>query len=124
MKSEDPYLALLAYRVTPLRWCGYSPAQLLKGRCLRRDVPQILGTLTPDWSHLPEFRTQQRRYKKKQKEDYDRRHKVKAQPDLDNGQLVWVQTNNEQQTGQVLTASLSDWMRTVTVKKGNRRVPS
>ena len=40
-----------------------------------------------------------------QKEDYDRRHKVKAQPDLDDGQLVWIRTDNDQQTGQVLTAA-------------------
>ena len=105
VKSEDFHQALLAYRATLLLWCGYSPAQLLMGRCLRTDVSQIPGTLTPDWSHLPEFRTQERRYKEKQKEDYDRRHKVKAQLDLDNGRLVWVRTDNDQQIGWVLTAA-------------------
>ena len=105
VKSEDPHLALLAYRATPLPWCGYSPAQLLMGRRLRTEIPQVPETLTPDWSHLPEFRTQERRYKEKQKEDYDRRHRVKTQPDLDDGQLVWVRTDNDQQTGRVLTAA-------------------
>ena len=30
-KSKDPYLALMAFRVTPFPWCGRSPAELLTG---------------------------------------------------------------------------------------------
>lgn len=33
-KSPDLYSALLAYRSTPLSWCGYSPTELLMGRKL------------------------------------------------------------------------------------------
>ncbi len=37
-KEKDPYLALLAYRTTPLK-NGYSPAELLMNRKLRTTVP-------------------------------------------------------------------------------------
>ena len=38
LKSEEPYLALLAYRSTPVA-NRYSPAELLMNRRLRTNVP-------------------------------------------------------------------------------------
>ena len=46
-KSDDPFLALLVYRATPLPWCGYNPAQLLMGRNVRRNIPQSTEHLIP-----------------------------------------------------------------------------
>ena len=43
-KNDDPHLALLAYRSTPLA-NGYSPAENLMGRKLRTTVPIILANL-------------------------------------------------------------------------------
>ena len=47
-KSSDPYSALLAYRSTPLPWCGYSPAELLMGRKIRSKIPQPSSTFIPE----------------------------------------------------------------------------
>ena len=30
-KSDDPFLALLVYRTSPLQWCGFSPSELTNG---------------------------------------------------------------------------------------------
>ena len=38
-KANDPLLAMLIYRSTPLPWCKLSPAELLMGRKLRTNLP-------------------------------------------------------------------------------------
>ena len=73
-KSTDPYLALLAYRSTPLPWCGFSPAQLLMGRTMRSTIPQVPQCFEPEWSYLPEFREKDALEKRKQKVHFDLRH--------------------------------------------------
>ena len=55
-KSSDPYLALLSYRATPLPWYQLSPAQLLMGRTLRTDVPQLSKSYQPEWTYLADFK--------------------------------------------------------------------
>ena len=68
--SEDPFLALLAYRSTPLPWCGRTPAELLMGRNIRCQLPHTPETLLPKWPYLSEFRRKNDLFKTKQKTDY------------------------------------------------------
>ena len=70
--ADDPCLSLLAYRTTPLPWCGYSPSELLMGRRIRSDVPQVHDKLVPNWPYLPDFRRCDDKFKQKQKRDFDR----------------------------------------------------
>ena len=85
--TDDPYLALLSYRATPLPWCGLSPAELLMGRRICTDVPQIKKYLTPDWPHLKDFRKKDK-YKLQQKQYYDQRHWTHTAVELPEGTLV------------------------------------
>ena len=44
LKAEDPYVAPLNYRATPLQ-CGFSPAEMSMGRHMRTRVPVVLHRL-------------------------------------------------------------------------------
>ena len=61
-KCDDPYLALLAYRSTPL-YNGYSPAELLMGRQLRTIspiLPEQLKPAIPNYSKVLQRETDSR----------------------------------------------------------------
>ena len=53
--TNDPYLALLSYRSTPLPWCNFSPSELSMGRKVKTDIPQTANHFTPQWHFLPDF---------------------------------------------------------------------
>lgn len=99
--AEDPYMALLTYRATPLPWCHLSPSELLMGRRVRTDVPQVTSQFVPDWPYLQKFKAAEMEYKRKQKEQYDRRKRVRTLPLLESGTSVWVNTQDRQVQGTV-----------------------
>ena len=87
--SEDPFLALLSYRATPLPWCGRSPAELLMGRKIRSTLPMPTSTLVREWPYVKEFQQANEKFKQQQKADYDRRHRVQEIPEIpDNTVLI------------------------------------
>ena len=65
-KSGDPYLALLAYRTTPLQ-CGYSPAQLLMSRNLRSTLPDVSENRVPKVVDSQVFEEKDEQIKDRQK---------------------------------------------------------
>ncbi|XP_076461673.1 uncharacterized protein LOC143294127 [Babylonia areolata] len=87
-KTEDPYLALLTYRATPLQH-GLSPAELLMGRKLRTRIP-TLPSCFAEGEGREEFRAKDAELKKKQKKDYDHAHRTRPSSELASGQPVWV----------------------------------
>ncbi|UYV67864.1 hypothetical protein LAZ67_5002299 [Cordylochernes scorpioides] len=82
-----PYLALLAYRATPLA-NGFSPAELSMGRRVRTTIP------TPTKQHQPpnlkNLKNQETIQRGKQKYYYDRAKGVRELPPLDVNDRVWL----------------------------------
>ena len=87
-KAADPYLALLAYRATPLQ-SGYSPAQLLMGGRLGTTVPILPTQLYPALPDGVAFAREEREKRRSDAENYNRRHRVKALSALTAGERVW-----------------------------------
>lgn len=88
-KAADPYLALLAYRATPLQ-NGYSPAHLLMGRRLRTTVPTLSSQLDPSLPDSSTFAQKEREKRMSDAANYNRRHRTKTLRDLAPGEHVWV----------------------------------
>ena len=104
-RSDDPQLALLTYRATPLPWCNLSPAQLLMGRSLRTTVHQVTSHLIPKWNYLEEFREKDKDFKEKQKRDYDCHYRTSEMPDIPEDTAVWIRSGNKPQKGRVVACA-------------------
>ena len=106
-RSSDPYIALLNYRATPLPWCQRSPAELLMGRRLRTRIPQVREQLVPRWPYLEKFRELNKKFKKKQKRDFDQRHRAKSLEDIPDDTKVWITSEGDRVDGRVISPANS-----------------
>ena len=52
----DPYKSIFSYREKHLPWCGLSPAELLMGRRIKTDIPQVKDNLIPNWEYIQDFK--------------------------------------------------------------------
>ena len=100
-QSDDPYMALLTYRSTPLPWCNFSPSELLMGRQLRTTLPTVPDKLTPSWPYLNKFQELNEQFKQRQKADYDRRHRTHPLPPIPNDTEVWITSGTTPSPGRV-----------------------
>ncbi|KAL0161013.1 hypothetical protein M9458_044738, partial [Cirrhinus mrigala] len=82
-KAKDPYLAMLAYRTTPLP-NGYSPAQLLMGQRLRTPIPQHHSLLIPSLPDYTTMATKEKGIREKQAANFNTRHRARQLS------LVWI----------------------------------
>lgn len=88
-KATDLYMALLAYRATPLQ-NGYSPAQLLMGRRLRTTVPTHPSELQPALPDRSSLFQKEREKRMSDAANFNRRHRAKPLSSLSPGQEVWI----------------------------------
>ena len=100
-KCDDPYLALLSYRATPLQ-NGYSPAELLMNRHLRTLVPQMDSQLRPTVPDQRILREKEEQLKQAQKVNFDQRHRSRDLKALSPRQTVWVREKDGVVPGEVM----------------------
>ena len=118
-KAEDPYLALLAYRTTPLS-NGFSPAELLMGRKLRSNLPVQPKLLNPKWPSMKKLNAREKNIKQKQKFYHDKRHRARLLKPLSHDDKVWVK--DQKKTG--IVQSNSDFPRSYHVQTDQGIIPA
>ena len=101
-KADDPYAALLAYRVTPVI-CGYSPAELLMNRKLCSSTPTTSAQLQPTIPDYPTLREKGEKMREQQKANFDSRHRTRELSPLFPGDRVWI--TDQQTEGTVVQLS-------------------
>ena len=120
-QSDDPYMALLTYRSTPLPWCNLSPSELLMGRRLRTTLPVVPDQLIPSWPYLDKFRNSNEQFKQRQKADYDRRHRTHPLAPIPNDTEVWVTSGSTPSPGRVTAHSSTPRSYIVETPQGEMR---
>ena len=74
-KAEDPYMAILTYRSTPLS-SGFSPAEILMSRRLCANLPIMQSQLQPSVPDFSLLKAREEERKRNQKRVFDSRHAV------------------------------------------------
>ena len=98
-KSSDLYLALLAYRATPLI-DGLTPAEKLMGRKIRSNVPQSPSKLVPKMGDEQRHQTAVKDFEHKirQKRYFDLTHNVHDKAPIVQGDDVFIRDRGENAT--------------------------
>ena len=84
-------------------------------------MPQAKELLIPNWPHLSDLAERDRQYKEKQKEDFDRCHRARTLPSLPNDSDVWVNTQRNQVSGQVVSPAATPRSYIIDVPTGRVR---
>ena len=98
--KEDPYIALLNYRTSPLE-AGMSPAEIMLGRKPRTLIPRQLSQLTKRIPSIKNFRKADMEKKEKIKENYDGRRRVMEKQEF--GPKTQVYLPEEKTRGEIIS---------------------
>ena len=118
-KNADPYLALAAYRTTPLA-NGLSPSQLLMGRQLRTSLPMTTEKYLPgvDAEQLQLARRREEEMRTNREDTFNRQHRTKPLSSLCEGDEVWIRDMDREGT---ISRSVHDRSYVVNTPAGELR---
>ena len=119
-KAQDPYIALLKYRTTPLQH-GSSPSELLMSMKLRSRVPTFPSVHVPQKQDVEQFRKTNLQLRNQQKHYFDKRHRVRELVPLKEGQPVWIRTPHRPHKEAVVVQPQSPRSITVKTAQGNQQ---
>ena len=89
MHNGDRYMAMLAYRSTPLE-NGLSLAEMLMGQKLRASVPVEPQQLNPKILNHSHLRQKEHQQQEKQRRNFNKCHRAVTSKPLKKGDNVWL----------------------------------
>ena len=99
LRQDDLFIALMAYRSTPVMPTGLSLCQLLMGRQINTRLPTLQGNLFRQWPDLSQVRTVDEKAKATYSCNYNCHHGDKLLPQLEVGDRVLTKLDNEKKWG-------------------------
>ena len=112
LRRPDIFLALMAYRSTPITATGVSPAELLIGR--KMQTPSHPNKLKPKWPNLGKIKEKDVSFKARNRRNYDKRHGGKDLKPLKVGDKIREKNGWRENLGKVKLDSSE-------IRKRNRR---
>ena len=97
LKKDDPFIALMVYRATPIPATGVSLSQLIMGRQIRTTVPMLTSNMLPAWTGFSTTCEADKRMKERYSSAYNRKHGARSLSDLQTGQVVQLKSDNQKQ---------------------------
>ena len=101
--QEDPILALMIYRATPIEATGVSPAELMVGRPIRTTMPSLPRNMVPTAVTHDDVRQRDARYKERTADRYNKG--ARPLPPLNPGDQVRVRDEVEKTWSEPLTVA-------------------
>ena len=105
-KNDDPYLAMMMYRSTPLE-NGYSPSELLMRRKIRTTLPIVGDQLKPRMPNVNKLRKKEERIRDRMKRNFDKHHNARILKTLSPGDTVWIPDLERDASGTVVRQETS-----------------
>lgn len=87
--------SVLPYYTPPMVW--------ILTRRAGHDIPQTMEQLCPQWPYIKEVRQKDEEFKRKQKENFDRRHRVRPLAELPDDTDVWITTGGHPTPGRMIS---------------------
>ena len=109
LQQEDIFVALMAYRATPVTATGVSPSELMMGRRIRTTVPVLPKVLAPRWPNLTDVRRCDKKAKADMRRNYNTRHGVTPLHPVRVCDNVRIKTDKEKYWTQSGTVKVADY---------------
>lgn len=100
---------------------SFLPAELLMGRQLKTDVPQVKAHYVPKWPHIENLKEVHQKYRDSQSKHYNRCHRTRALPALPEDTAVWVQNEHSQDPGNIVRPASTPRSYIVSTPRGEVR---